>query len=368
MTRRAGPLRLGRHAAMLLLVVTAAASAACGAGVNAPSPANGEPSSAPSGEEEAAAEAATIRFALPSEPLWQWLVDSGTLAEWESNHGLHIEASHPFRPFTALVSGHADIILIDALNVPVFSEGLGSDPVIIGKYASDRSIAAARRTSQAADLAGVVEGQIAMESQLGSSLLWSLIVEQAHSLEFREDSRDYDFVIVTSGVADTVERGGAVACICQPDAGVSSLSAGLLRPLYEGKSAAQIYAELSGQPDQRLLGEVFLAEREWYRSHPDQVAAFLELWETAVQHWHAHYPELIAAYPELLSVQTQQHVNWLTQHVADHNWIAPTVYLTGGDARAYMDAVARLVERGQLPAEVAAPSVITNRPTPTGGQ
>ena len=356
--------RVVRSAATLLLAASAMAAAACGADAGNQPPA-GE---VPPETQTPAADADTIRFALPSEPLWQWLVDSGTLAEWEAEHGLRIEASHPFRPFTALVSGHADIILIDALDVPVFSEGLGSDPVIIGKYASDRSIAAIKRTSQATDFAGVVEGQIAMESQLGSTLLWSLIVEQAHSLDLSEESPDFDFILATSGVGDTVERGGADACICLPDASVANLSSGMLRPLYDGKSASQIYAELSGQPDDRLLGEVFLTEREWFRAHPNEIGAFLELWETAVGHWHAHYPELIAAYPELLSVQTQQDVDWLTHHITGHNWITPSVYLTGGDARAYADAVKRLTERGQLPADAIAPSVITNRPTPAGGE
>lgn len=344
------------------MLAAAMAAAACGGGADNQPVAN----NAPVEVGTPADHAETIRFALPSEPLWQWLVDSGTLAEWETAHGLRIEASHPFRPFTAMVSGHADIILIDALDIPMFSEGFSSDPIIIGKYASDRSIAATKRTSQAADLADVVEGQLAMESQLGSTLLWSLIVEQAHSLDLSEDSADFDFILATSGVADTVERGSADACICLPDASVENLSSGMLRPLYEGKSASHLYAELTGKPDERLLGEVFLTEGEWFSSHPDEIDAFLELWETAVQHWHTHYPELIATYPELLMVQSQQHVDWLTHRVTDHNWIAPTVYLTGDDARAYSDAVQRLAERGLLPADAVAPSVFTSRTTPAG--
>ena len=364
MSQKLIPTRLVRSAAMMLLAASAITVAACGAG------GSGQPTTAqvPLDTEAPAPGAVTIRFALPSEPLWQWLVDSGTLAAWEAEHGLRIEASHPFRPFAALVSGHADIILIDALDVPVFSEGLGSDPAIIGRYASDRSIAATKRTSQATDLAGVVEGQIAMESQLGSTLLWSLIVEQAHSLDLSEDSRDFDFILATSGVADTVERGAADACICLPDASVASLSTGMLRPLYDGKPASQIYAELAGLPEHQLLGEVFLAEREWFRAHRDEVAAFLELWETAVQHWHAHYPELIAAYPELLSVQTQEHVDWLTHRVTAHNWIVPTVHITEANALAYLDAIARLSERGQLPADTRVPAIITTRTIPAGGE
>ena len=358
------PMRVMGRAAALLLAASAITAAGCGVGAdNQPAAAE-----APIDTTAPAPDTATIRFALPSEPLWQWLVDSGTLAAWEAEHELRIEASHPFRPFAALVSGHADIILIDALDVPLFSEGLDSDPAIIGRYANDRSIAATKRTSLATDLAGVVEGQIAMESQLGSTLLWSLIVERAHSLDLSEDSLDFEFILATSGVADTVERGTADACICRPDESAASLSTGMLRPLYDGKPASQLYAELAGLPEDRLLGEVFLTEREWFRAHQDEVAAFLELWETAVQHWHAHYPELIAAYPELLSVQTQEHVDWLTHHVTEHNWIVPTVHITESSALAYLDAIARLAERGQLPADTRAPAIITTRTIPAGGE
>lgn len=361
MRRKALSPSLARRAAASV-VVCGLIVAACG-NTAEPVPRIAETKQAP----EAPAESGAIRFALPSEPLWQWLSDSGALSDWEAQHGRRIEASHPFRPFTALISGHADIILIDALDVPAFSQGLGSDPVIIGKYSTDRSIAAVKRTSQATNLAEVVEGRIAMESQLGSTLLWSLIVEQAHALDLSYDSRDFEYFIATFGVADTVDSGDAEACICEPDQGAAALSAGLLRPLYDGQSAAQLYAEQQGTPDQLLLGEVFLVEREWYRAHPQEVSAFLELWETAIGHWQTSYPEIIATYPEFLSLQNQEHVDWLTHYVTRSNWIAPTVYLTEADARTYTDAVDKLKASGQLPADAQAPSIITNRPTPAGG-
>ncbi len=364
MKQKPRSMRIARHAAMAVLAASAVVCAACGAG------AGDQPSTAASAPDAQTpdADADVIRFALPSEPLWQWLGDSGELAEWEAAHGLRIEASQPFKPFTALVSGHADIVLIDALDVPMFAQDLASVPVIIGQYSSDGSLAATKRTSQATDLAEVVEGRIAMESQFGSTLLWSLIVEQAHGLDLSDGSRDFEHVIAASVVADTVESGDADACICQPDDSAAALSAGTLRPMYDGRSAAQIFAEMQGTPDRLPLGKVFLVEREWHRAHPRETSAFLDLWETALAHWHTSYPEIIAAYPEFLSLQTQEHVDWLTHHVTRNNWIAPTVHLTEADAQTYQDAVARLKAGGHLPADTRAPSVITNRPTPAGGQ
>ena len=356
-TRGASQRRRAFRNASMLLAVSSLWGAACGGGAGNQPPTAGTPDTTVL----APADSSTIHLALPPDPIWQWIVDSGTLADWEAEHGLHIEASHPFRTFTALISGDADIILVNAFDLPVFAHGLDSDPVILGNYATDRSIAAARRTSQATDLAGVVEGQIAMESQFGSTMLWSLIVERLHSLDFSDSGNDFTFMLTTSGVAETVDRGDADACICLPDASIESLSTEMLRPLYDGKSAAQIYAELSGEPDHPMLGDVFAAEREWYRAHSQEVNDFLELWETAVRHWHEHYPELVAAYPELLSVQTQQHVDWLTRYLAQNNWVAPTVYLGGEDAWGYTKAVTDLQARGRIPQDAKVPSVITNQ-------
>lgn len=350
--------------AVALAACTALVTVACGGVVDPGPAAPGE--SAPTAE--APDDAFVIRLALPSEPLWQWLNDSGVLADWEAQHGVRLEASHPFRPFTAYVSGHADIILINALDVPVFSSGLDRNPVIFGKYAADRSIAAVKRTSQAADLAGVVEGRVAMESQLGPRLLWSLIADEMHALDLGDDSRDFEYVIASVGVADTVERGGAEACICLPDASAASLSAGLLRPLYDGMSASALYAEIAGEPGTPPLGQVFLTDREWYDANPAEVTAFLELWQTAIRNWNANYAEFIAAYPELLSVQSDKEIAWLTDYVARNNWVASTVHLTDAEAQMYSDAVARLKSMGHVPRDAIAPSVITVPATASGGQ
>ena len=364
MRRASTPPRAVRRTVLAIVAASSLVAAACGGGATAPS-------SDPSGAVEAPVAgdgAPVIRFALPTEPLWQWLNDSGALASWQQEHGLRIEASHPFEPFTAFVGGHADIILIDALDIPVFSRDLESDPTIIGKYSSDRSIAAVKRTSQATDLGHVVEGGIAMESELGSTLLWSLIVEQAHALDLRYGSRDFEYIIATSGIAETVDRGGADACICMPDQSVANLSTGILRPLYDGKSAATVYAELMGHPDRSLLGKVFVADREWHRTHAAEVSAFLELWELAVQNWNVSYAGFIAAYPQLMSVQTDEEIAWLSDYVSSHNWIVPSVYPTDADAQRYLDAVAKLQANGRIPADAKPPPVITNRSTAGGGE
>ena len=345
------------------LAVSALMCAACGGGTAAESTAEVTVAQSPDDAVEASdAAVEVVRLAMPTEPLWQWLVDSGALAEWEQRNGVRVEASHPFRPFTAFVSGHADIILVDALNIPVFTAETGGSPLIIGKYSSDRSLAAAKRTSSATDLAGEVEGRIAVESSMGSTLLWALIVEQAHGLELREDSQDFEFFTATFGLADAVTSGDAEACICQPEQSAGGLSEGMLRPLYEGASATELYTELSGVSEP-LIGQVFLTSSEWYERNKATAGRFLELWDDALRHWHGSYAEVIAQYPELLSVQSDREIAWLAAYVAEHNWMASSVHLSAADADLYHSALDQLRARGLIEPDAPTPWVVTARPS-----
>ncbi|WP_419838296.1 hypothetical protein [Candidatus Poriferisodalis sp.] len=348
----------GLSAALVLIAV------ACGGG--GADPASGDQAPAASGAQESA----VIRLAMPSEPLWQWIIDSGSLEQWEARHGARIEISHPFRPFTALVSGHADVILVDALSIPALTRGLEHQPVIIGKYAADRSVAAVWRTSQAENLAGVMEGTVAADSEFGTTLLWALIVDDKHDgLEFSDDSQDFELLTAALDLGDVVKRGDADACICLPDRNAEYLSAGMLRPLYEGAPAGELYASMIGDGDRLPLGEVFVADGAWHAENAATARAFLDLWEQAIRHWHAHAGEIIALYPELLSVQSDAAIEWLTEHVETHDWIVDSVYLADADADAYADAVERLAERGFIEADAPVPAVVIQPSSSTlGGQ
>ncbi|MDE0133401.1 MAG: hypothetical protein OXH86_00540 [Acidimicrobiaceae bacterium] len=352
--------RRRKAALTALLAALAAVAVACGGGSIDEV---GDDAAVPSAGTDAAAPEVTIRLAMPVDPLWQWLVDSGTRDSWEARHGIRIETSHPFRPFTALVSGHADVILVNALGIPALTRGLDHEPVIFGKYATDRSVAAVWRTSQAADFGDVMEATVAVDSEFGATLLWALIVDEAHGLDFSDGGPDYEFLTASLDLGDAVDRGEADACICMPDHNAGDLSAGLLRPLYDGLSASRLYATLVDDPSRLPLGEVFLADGSWYAAHPEAAAAFLELWELAVQHWHDHSADVIAAYPELLSVQSEAESAWLVGYVADNNWIVETVHVDAAEAQTYAAAVERLREIGLIEADAPVTRVVHEGPS-----
>ena len=304
-----------------------------------------------------------IRLSLAPDPVWQWLEDSGTRAAWERTRNVRVEVSSAFDQFSAFVGGHADMVVINALDVPRFVEQPERDPVIIGKYTVDRSVLAVPRTSRAETLEEIVERRIAVESSLGSTLLWGLIADLRYDLEFGPDGADFDVVVVDSAsVADLVIRGDVDACICNPASGAAHFADGRLRTLYGGKSAAQIYsetifggAEFGGE--RSTFAAVFVVDAGWHAANPQAVEALLDLWQQGLDGWRQNRAQIVADYPHLFSVETSEEIDWLVDHLEDHDWIVPSVYITEQEAETHTFAFEQLKDRGLVGAEAAYPEI-----------
>lgn len=318
----------------------------------------------PSGTSEQAAgsqlsEPVRIRLALAPDPVWQWLEDSGTVAQWEAAHNIRIEASSPFDQFSAFAGGHADVVVINALEVPQFVEQSDRDPVVVGRFTTDRSFLGVRRTSRAETLDDLVEARISVDSALGSALLWGVIADALHGLEFRVGSPDFELVVVESAsVADLVMRGDVDACICLPDFSVPDLAGGRLRPLYGGRSAAEVYAQdVAGDPAALPIADAFVADRQWLAQNRDAVGALLGLWEVGLQNWAVQKEALIASYPHLLSVQTGTETAWMTDYAGAHDWVSGSVYLTQEHAQTQTGIFARMQSLGLVPDDAVEPEL-----------
>ena len=352
----------GPPALRALVAVAAAAAvvaAACGGGGGASTAVTASPGVSEQAAGSPPSEPVRIRLALAPDPVWEWLKDSGTVAEWEMARNIRIEASSPFDQFSAFAGGHADVVVINALEVPQFVEQSDREPVVVGRFTTDRSFLAVRRTSNAETLADLIETRITVDSALGSALLWGVIADALHDLEFRVDSPDFDLVVVESAsVADLVMRGDVDACICLPDFSVSDLADGRLRPLYGGRSAAEIYAgDVMGDPDALPVAEAFIVDKQWLARNRDAVEALLGLWDVGLRNWALQKEALIASYPHLLSVQTDQEIAWMTDYAASHDWVLPSVYLTQQDSETQAGIFARMQDLALVPDDALEPEL-----------
>ena len=349
--------RLTLRALGALLAGAALVAASCGGGSGTTVASSPDAPALDAGSQQS--EPVRIRLALAPDPVWEWLKDSGTVAEWEAAQNIRIEDSSPFDQFSAFAGGHVDVVVINALEVPQFVEQSDREPVIVGRFTTDRSFLGVRRTSRAETLDDLVEARITVDSALGSALLWGIIADAMHDLEFRIGSPDFDLVVVESAsVADLVMRGDVDACICLPDFSVSDLADGRLRPLYGGKSAAEIYAdEVVGEPGALPVAEAFIVDKQWLAQNRDAVESLLGLWEVGLRNWASQKDQLIANYPHLLSVQSDGEIAWMTDYVKTHDWVSPSVYLTQEDSTIQTGIFARMQSLGLVPDDAREPEL-----------
>lgn len=348
---------------MLAALAVMGAASACGGSEGAAVAGLSAGTSAAEVGDRPAAEPTVIRMALAPDPVWQWLEDSGARAAWERTHNIRIEVSHPFDPFAAFAGGHADVVLVNALDVPNFVEQPERELIIIGKYTTDRTVLAARRTSRAENLQDLVERRIAVESSLASTLLWGLIADVRYDLRFAADGADFDLVIVDSaGLADLVMSGDVDACICNPDFSVPFLAEERLRVLYDGQPAGALYTDsilvvaAFGQGF-GAIAEAFAVDAAWRAANPQAVDAFLGLWDEGVAAWKRDRAQIVADYPHHFSVQSDAEIAWLTDYLAAHDWIVPSVYITPKEAETHYYAFDRLKALGLLPADADRPRI-----------
>ena len=336
-----------------VLVAAMVLAASCG-GSSSPTTAQ-----TAAGTSTPAAQPAQVRLALAPDPVWQWLEDSGMVAQFEAAHNIRIQATNPFDPFSAFVAGHADIVVINALEVHQFAEQSGLEPVIVAKFTADRSVLAVRRTSRAETLDDLVETRITVDSSLGRALLWGLIADALHALEFRAGGPDFDVVVMESAsVPQLLMNGDADACICLPDLAAAHFAEGIMRPLYEGRSAAEIYAEeVIGNPASRPIADALVADRQWLTQNRGTVEALLELWQTGLEHWTGAGGQLISDYPHLFSVQTDTEIAWLTSRAGEHDWMFRSAHLTQDNLDLQDDMFARLRSTGLLPDDTGTPQL-----------
>ena len=343
------------------IAVTAAllAVAACGGGTSQTAPASGT-------QTQVGADSAPvrIRIVLAPDPVWEGMKDAGIVQRWEASGNVRVEASSSFDQFAAFAGGHVDAALMNALDVPEFVQQSQRQPVIVAKIATDRSFLGVSRTSQASGLNDLVETRIAVDGSLESTLLWGVIADSLYGLDFRLDSPDFELIVVDSAsVADLVVRGDAEACICTPDFAVSLLAERTLKPLYDGRTAVEVYAEeVVGDPAVRPIADALVVDKQWHDNNPGAVAALQGMWDEGLKAWKADTARHVRGYPHLLSVQTDDEVAWMVDYLTGHDWVYPSTYLTAEDRAQYSDLFVRMQDIGLVANSAREPEMSIREP------
>jgi ABC-type nitrate/sulfonate/bicarbonate transport system substrate-binding protein len=180
-----------------------------------------------------------------------------------------------------------------------------------------------------------------------------------HDLDLRSGGGDFDLVVADiQNLSNLLARGEIDACICYPDLSARELRDGSVRPLYGGKSSAELFAELNEPGHDGPMGNVFVARRDWVEDHPAEVSAFLDLWNRGLEEWRAHRDEIIERYPQHFAVESPADIAFMKRYVAQNDWVVDDVRFDDNWAADESSIFDLMRETGVIEDDVADPAFL----------
>jgi ABC-type nitrate/sulfonate/bicarbonate transport system substrate-binding protein len=313
--------RAGRARWVAALTMVALTATACASG---------------GGSGQAAGEAAdaggVINMVMAPDPVWKWLEDQGIKQEMEEAAKMQVLTSSSWDEFGVYAGGHADVISAATYEIPELAEATGEPATAFGKYNTDRSILAVGADNPATDICGLKGQKIATFTAVSVTLIWGMYAREMCDLDLRAGGGDFELVVTDiQNLASLVARGDADACLCLPDFAIPELSTNTVKPLYDGKSAAQMWAENYGTDKSDLTHpqqNVFVARTSWVEKNKEEANFLIELWDRGLQEWQENRDEIIAAYPEDFAVRTPEEMAFLQDWLdTQFDWFVPSAYL-----------------------------------------
>jgi len=300
--------------------------AACG---GAEETGGGEEASGGAAEGEAQDANGVIRLVMAPDPVWKWLTDQGIRQEMEEAAGMQVLDSATWDEFGVYAGGHADVVSAAAYEVPELEKSTGIPTTAFGKWNTDRSVLAVRADSEYQDLCDLEGQKIVSLSAVSITIMWGIYAQEKCGLELSAEGGDFELIVADiQNLAQLTASGDAEACLCLPDFGIPQFRTGELRPLYDGMSAAEIFAQDYGNGHIGPQTNVFLAPTAWVDRNPEEAAFLLSLWERGLQEWRANRDTIIDSYPEDFAAQSPEDSqfikDWLTNNF---DWFVDTVYL-----------------------------------------
>jgi ABC-type nitrate/sulfonate/bicarbonate transport system substrate-binding protein len=308
-----------------------------------------------------------VNMVMAPDPVWKWLEDQGIKQEMEEAAGIQILTSSSWDEFGVYAGGHADVISAATYEVPDLAEATGEPATVFGAYNTDRSILAVGADNPAQDICDLEGQKIATFTSVSITLIWGMYAKEMCDLDLRAGGGDFELVVTDiQNLASLVARGDAAACLCLPDFAIPELSANQIKPLYDAKGAAQMWAENYGSnPDDITHPQtnVFVARESWVEKNREEATFLISLWDRGIQEWQEHRDEIIAAYPEDFAVRTPEEMAFLQDWLDNKfDWFVPTTFLDDEWVKGEQEVFDLMRETGFVAEDAEEPSFTTLEP------
>jgi len=312
-----------------LLVLSATLMVAVLAGCGAAAPTEEGAGGASEGGGGPGAAEKIIRFTFAPDPAWDWIKDQGILEEMEQESGYRIIQLATWDEFGTFAGGHADVVSTGSYETPLM-DAQGLETITFGKFNMNKDviITAKPEYKTAADLPKGCK--IASESVVGNTIIWASLINELDGRELAENSDDLSIATADYQIIPTLALEGEVCGgIVDPTQVIPAMASGDLSVMYDGKSASQMYGEVVVPGHEGVNSNNFVARKEWFDTHVDEAAFFLQVWDRAMQEWAEHRDEIIDTYPEHFAVENEEEAQFMKDYFTNtFDWFVDTPYLT----------------------------------------
>lgn len=291
--------------------------------------------SSSSGEQAASADGKSyISFATAPDPIWDYMKRSGMIAEMGEKEGVNVTQLTSFDEFGLFAGGHADIVSTGSYETPLFDQQ-GVETVTFGKYNMNKEqmfVAGDSDYESTKDFPP--DCKVGVLSTTGVFYIWQPLIEAIDGRKMTENPEsETDLPILTAEEAvlpTLLEKGEICGAIYNPysEAFLNDTKEGRIRPLYDGKSGSQLFAEKFAPGHDGVNSNMFVARKEWFDSHQKDVAAFLSLWQQGVDDFYANRNEMIMEAPDDWGITEEGDEKFVFDLLDKWNFTNKSIYLT----------------------------------------
>lgn len=305
-----------------------------------------------------------IRFTFSPDPAWDWIQDQGILEEMEKDSGFRILQTVTWDEYGQFAGGHADVVSIGTYELQNLEEETGVETVTFGKFnkAKDVMITANPDWETVSDMPKGCK--IAAESPVGNTLIWTALLKQMDNRTLAENGDDLNLVSADYQVIpELVLNNEVCGAFADPTQSIPEFASGKLNIMYDGRSASELFGETMEPGHEGVMSNLFTARKEWYDSHKEEAAFFLEVWQRAMDEWAEHRDEIIDEYPQHFAVKNEEEAKWMKGYFANtFDWFVDSPYLTQDWIDKEKKIFQLLKDAGVAPADQPDPEMVVVEP------
>jgi len=276
-----------------------------------------------------------VRFVFAPDAIVRYMEDTGIIEDYEQRYDIRIDFIETWDEAAFFAGGHADIASTGDYEVPVMMQESDDEFVIFGVYNVGRVpiwVKADSPYQSIRDLRGKTFG---VTGPLSSAMIWSVMLAETEGVDVAVGTDEFEMIVNSHfALGEMLNNGEIEGGIIIAEAVLPQMARGELRLLYDVGGTWEYYRDHFDPARQHkgVPGNIFLARRDWFDTHPQEIEFFLAMWEEALQAWRANREEIIRRYPEEFGLDPfsegfELERETMTRYVIEHDWFPETVYL-----------------------------------------